>query len=188
MARSFAQPPEQRLYIPLLLRTFEISLTVAVICLLLGYPTAYVLTRLSPFMAGLLMICRLAAVLDFASGADDGLDHHPAGEWADKRLAAIRRRHPAAAGTDLQPLRNARGDVACAPALHDPSALQRDEVDPREPYARRAIAGRKPAHCLPAGIPAADHARHRCWAHVRFHSGAWLLHHAGAGRRARATR
>lgn len=53
------QPPEQRLYIPLLLRTFEISLTVAVICLLLGYPTAYVLTRLSPFMAGLLMIAVL---------------------------------------------------------------------------------------------------------------------------------
>jgi putative spermidine/putrescine transport system permease protein len=50
------QPPEQRLYLPLLLRTFEISLTVAIICLLLGYPTAYVLTRLSPFVAGLLMI------------------------------------------------------------------------------------------------------------------------------------
>lgn len=53
------QPPEQRLYIPLLLRTFEISLTVALICLLLGYPTAYVLTRLSPFIAGLLMIAVL---------------------------------------------------------------------------------------------------------------------------------
>jgi putative spermidine/putrescine transport system permease protein len=50
------QPPERRLYIPLLLRTFEISLNVAVICLLLGFPTAYVLTRLSPFVAGLLMI------------------------------------------------------------------------------------------------------------------------------------
>ncbi|MDP1701214.1 MAG: ABC transporter permease [Aestuariivirga sp.] len=53
------QPPEQRLYIPLLFRTFEISLTVAVICLLLGYPTAYVLTRLSPFIAGILMIAVL---------------------------------------------------------------------------------------------------------------------------------
>lgn len=53
------QPPEQRLYIPLLLRTFEISFTVAVICLLLGYPTAYVLTRLSPFVAGILMIAVL---------------------------------------------------------------------------------------------------------------------------------
>jgi putative spermidine/putrescine transport system permease protein len=53
------QPPEQRLYIPLLLRTFEISLTVAAICLLLGYPTAYVLTRLSPFTAGILMIAVL---------------------------------------------------------------------------------------------------------------------------------
>ncbi len=53
------QPPERRLYVPLLLRTFEISLTVAIICLLLGYPTAYVLTRLPPFVAGLLMIAVL---------------------------------------------------------------------------------------------------------------------------------
>lgn len=51
--------PERRLYVPLLLRTFEISLSVAVICLLVGYPTAYVLTRLSPPLVGLLMICVL---------------------------------------------------------------------------------------------------------------------------------
>jgi putative spermidine/putrescine transport system permease protein len=51
--------PERRLYVPLLLRTFEISLSVAVICLLVGYPTAYVLTRLSPRLVGLLMICVL---------------------------------------------------------------------------------------------------------------------------------
>ncbi|MBL8906223.1 MAG: ABC transporter permease [Rhizobiales bacterium] len=51
--------PERRLYVPLLLRTFEISLTVAVICLLIGYPTAYVLTKLPSRPAGLLMICVL---------------------------------------------------------------------------------------------------------------------------------
>ena len=51
--------PERRLYLPLLLRTFEISLSVAVICLLIGYPTAYVLTKLPSRLAGLLMICVL---------------------------------------------------------------------------------------------------------------------------------
>jgi putative spermidine/putrescine transport system permease protein len=49
--------PERRLYVPLLMRTFEISLWVAGICLLLGYPTAYVMTRLSPLAAGIAMIC-----------------------------------------------------------------------------------------------------------------------------------
>ncbi len=51
--------PDRRLYVPLLLRTFEISLWVAAICLVLGYPTAYVMTRLSPLAAGLAMICVL---------------------------------------------------------------------------------------------------------------------------------
>ena len=41
---SCAYRAERRLYVPLLMRTFEISLSVAVICLLVGYPTAYVLT------------------------------------------------------------------------------------------------------------------------------------------------
>lgn len=49
--------PERRLYLPLLMRTFQISIIVAFLCLLAGYPTAYVLTRLSPRVAGLLMIC-----------------------------------------------------------------------------------------------------------------------------------
>lgn len=51
------EPPERRLYLPLLWRTFQISFLVAMLCLLAGYPTAYVLTRLSPRAAGLLMIC-----------------------------------------------------------------------------------------------------------------------------------
>lgn len=52
-------PPERRLYVPLLFRTFEISFWVALICLLLGYPTAFVLTRLTPVFAGIGMICVL---------------------------------------------------------------------------------------------------------------------------------
>ena len=51
------EPPERRLYLPLLWRTFQISFLVALLCLLAGYPTAYVLTRLKPRTAGLLMIC-----------------------------------------------------------------------------------------------------------------------------------
>jgi putative spermidine/putrescine transport system permease protein len=51
--------PDRRLYVPLLLRTFEISFWVAAICLVLGYPTAYVITRLPPLAAGLAMICVL---------------------------------------------------------------------------------------------------------------------------------
>ena len=50
---------DRRLYVPLLLRTFEISFWVAGICLLLGYPTAYVMTRLSPVAAGIAMVCVL---------------------------------------------------------------------------------------------------------------------------------
>ena len=49
--------PDRRLYVPLLLRTFEISFWVAGICLLLGYPTAYVMTKLPPLAAGIAMIC-----------------------------------------------------------------------------------------------------------------------------------
>lgn len=50
---------ERRLYVPLLWRTFEISFWVALICFVLGYPTAYVLTRLPPLAAGIGMICVL---------------------------------------------------------------------------------------------------------------------------------
>lgn len=49
--------PDRRLYVPLLLRTFEISFWVAGICLFLGYPTAYVMTRLSPLASAIAMIC-----------------------------------------------------------------------------------------------------------------------------------
>jgi putative spermidine/putrescine transport system permease protein len=49
--------PERRLYLSLLLRTFEISLEVALLCALLGYPVAFVLNALPERRANLLMIC-----------------------------------------------------------------------------------------------------------------------------------
>ena len=49
--------PERRLYLSLLLRTFAISLEVALLCALLGYPVAFVLNSLPAKRANLLMIC-----------------------------------------------------------------------------------------------------------------------------------
>lgn len=49
-------PPDQRVFAPILGRTFEISAIVTVVCLLLGYPLAYWLSTLSARRANLLMI------------------------------------------------------------------------------------------------------------------------------------
>ncbi len=49
--------PERRLYVSLLIRTFEISLQVALLCALLGYPVAFVLNALPERQANMLMIC-----------------------------------------------------------------------------------------------------------------------------------
>lgn len=48
--------PEQRAFGGILLRTFQISLVVTLLCLLLGYPLAYWLSTLSARQANLLMI------------------------------------------------------------------------------------------------------------------------------------
>jgi putative spermidine/putrescine transport system permease protein len=49
--------PNRRLYLSLLGRTFTISLQVALLCALLGYPVAFVLNALPQNRANLLMIC-----------------------------------------------------------------------------------------------------------------------------------
>ena len=51
-----AAPPDQAIYVDILLRTFWIGLVVTVLCLLLGYPLAYKLASLRPGVANLLMI------------------------------------------------------------------------------------------------------------------------------------
>ena len=54
--RSIArQPPERRIYLPLLRRTFAVSLGITALCLLLGYPVAHLIAHASPRRAGLLL-------------------------------------------------------------------------------------------------------------------------------------
>ena len=51
-----AQPPEQRIYIALLGRTLAVSLAVTLLCLLLGFPIAYLIAHAPPGRANLLLL------------------------------------------------------------------------------------------------------------------------------------
>ena len=51
-----AQSPERRIYLPLLLRTLGVSLAITVICLILGYPVAYLIANASPAKSNLLLL------------------------------------------------------------------------------------------------------------------------------------
>ncbi len=48
--------PDQKIFVGLFVRTFAISISVTVICLLIGYPAAYVLASASPKWVGLLLL------------------------------------------------------------------------------------------------------------------------------------
>ena len=50
------QPPERRIYLSLLWRTFVVSLGITAICLLLGYPIAHLIAHSPPRIANLLLI------------------------------------------------------------------------------------------------------------------------------------
>ncbi len=49
------QPPDRRIYLPLLERTFVVSLGITLLCLLLGYPVAHLIAHAPPRRAGLLL-------------------------------------------------------------------------------------------------------------------------------------
>ena len=49
------QPPDRRIYLPLFWRTFVVSLGITALCLLLGYPVAYLIAHAPPRRAGLLL-------------------------------------------------------------------------------------------------------------------------------------
>ena len=51
-----AQSPDRRIYLPLLLRTLGVSLAITVICLILGYPVAYLIANASPARSNLLLL------------------------------------------------------------------------------------------------------------------------------------
>ena len=50
------QPPEMRIYVPLLTRTLIISLGITALCLALGYPIAYLIAQAPPGRANLLLL------------------------------------------------------------------------------------------------------------------------------------
>ncbi len=50
------QPPELRIYVPLLTRTLAISLGITALCLVLGYPIAYLIAQAPPGRANLLLL------------------------------------------------------------------------------------------------------------------------------------
>lgn len=50
------QPPQRRVYLPLLRRTLAVSLGITVLCLLLGYPLAYLIAHAPPRRAALLLL------------------------------------------------------------------------------------------------------------------------------------
>ena len=50
------QPEELRIYVPLLLRTLVVSTSITVLCLLLGYPVAYLIAHAAPTRANLLLL------------------------------------------------------------------------------------------------------------------------------------
>ena len=54
--RVVAQPPELRIYLPLLGRTLLVSLATTALCLVLGYPVAYLIARAPPDRANLLLL------------------------------------------------------------------------------------------------------------------------------------
>ena len=50
------QRPEERIYMTLLGRTLQVSLTITLLCLLLGYPVAYLIAQAPPSRANLLLL------------------------------------------------------------------------------------------------------------------------------------
>ena len=54
--RIVAQPPDMRIYLPLLGRTLLVSLAITLLCLALGYPVAYMIAQAPPRRANLLLL------------------------------------------------------------------------------------------------------------------------------------
>lgn len=50
------QPPDRRIYLPLLWRTLVVSLVITVICMILGYPVAFLIANTSPARSNLLLL------------------------------------------------------------------------------------------------------------------------------------
>ena len=166
---------------PIFARTFVIGAAVTFFALLLGYPLAYWISTLSARRANLVMILvlipfwtsilvRVAAWIVMLQS--EGL--------VNKALigSGLLHRSP------LALLFNRTGvvhlDDAHSAAVHDPAAVQRDEVDPADLSARRGLARQPSVRRVLARVCAADLSGHRRRRAAGVHSGDRLLHHAGA--------
>ena len=150
-----AAPPDQAIYRDVFARTFTISFGVTVLCLILGFPVAYLLATLPARPVEPAADPRAAAVLDFAAGAHrawvvllqrEGVVNNSL-RWlgiVDEPLALIFNRFGVY-----------RGDDPRAAAVHDPAAVRvMKAISPAYMRAAASLGARR--HRLPARLPAAD--------------------------------
>ena len=127
---------------------------------------------------------RADSVLDLGAGARRRVDRAAAKRRAGEQGADRQRADRLAARAAVQPRRRLHLDDAHPAALHDPAALQRDEVGAADLSARRRVARQPSVRGVLARVRAADLSGHRRGRAARVHPRDRLLHHAGAARRA----
>ena len=150
--RDRRRPPENAVHVDVLVRTFVVSASVTLICLLLGYPLGGADRAFQGRRRQHAADPGAAAVLDVAAGAHQRLGR-PAAEPRRGQFGADLggpHRSRAAARADLQPHRRAGRHDAHPAAVHGAADLQRHEEHPAGLSARRLVA-RRAADCRPSG-------------------------------------
>ena len=122
--------PDQSIYLAIFGRTFVIGVAVTLFALLLGYPLAYWISTLSerrPTVMILVLIPFWTSVLVRVAAWIVLLQNEGHQYGADRQRADL-----ASADAAVQPHRRVHLDDAHPAAVHDPAAVQRDEVDPAD--------------------------------------------------------
>ena len=147
--------PDQSIYLAIFGRTFVIGVAVTLFALLLGYPLAYWISTLSERRANLVMILVLipfwTSVLVRVAAWIVLLQNEGHQYGADRQRADL-----ASADAAVQPHRRVHLDDAHPAAVHDPAAVQRDEVDPADLPARGRVARQPSVRRVLARVRAAD--------------------------------
>ena len=183
------QPPERRIYLALLWRTFVVSLSITAIL-----PAARLSHR--PLNRAFASAHRKPAphprtrtLLDIAPGENDILDRTAPDPGRNQRLTrhnwADRRRRPPR--HDLQHDWHSGRNDPCTPALYDPAPLLDHARHPTDPDECCRVAGCELLSGILARVLAADPARCRCRITAGIYSRHRLLHHPRAGRRQHRT-
>ena len=180
--RIAPRPAEFRVYLPLLWRTLVVSLSLTVLCLLLGYPVAYLIAHspprranllllLVPFWTSLLVRTTAWIVLLQTQGV------------VNSALVAL---NLIADDSRLAMIYNMTGHGRHDPrpvALHGAAAVRGHAHHPAAAHERCGVAGRQHGPGVLAGLLAAEPAGRRRRLVAGLHPGHRLLHHARAGRR-----